>query len=592
MVPSAFIFLKTFPLSPNGKVDRDALQRLAPSTTDDTPTEAPATPTEMMLAEIWHEVFKRSHIGRHENFFDLGGDSLNAAVIAALVFERRGIELDLRMFLEFPTLADFAARIDSSAAGANRPVPRLSRVSRSAPLLLSFQQEHILFHARRNREVADNYTMASCDRILGPLQPALLRECMNFLVRRHEMLRTSFGEINGRPVQTVRDPEPASLAEIDLSGSPEPEQHARNLLREMAREPFDLERGPLMRFKLARLREHEHWLLSTTHHIIVDAWSRQIYFRELAILYEAKLRGEPPPLPENEPLQYADYCAWQRAQIQKDSPGFRESIAWWKDYSSRKPAPARSPFAWRHWWRRLLSGSPSARHLPLRHLRKQPAASLSEGWIWWGVEPETSRRLEQLARQEQATFYMTRLTAFAAMLAAEAGGPEVALVSYLSQRNRAELLGMFGHFVNDVALRLRCDLNHSFRQCLAETRRVVAAVQAHGEIPFEMLQDEVRAAGVEPVRIGIYFNVLDLTATRVFGGLKLTLHEQLKETMPLDFMLTFDESNEAQRCYVQFDARIYHPKRVRAFAKRLAELLDSVAQHPDTPLAGLLSGQR
>jgi acyl carrier protein len=580
MLPVGFVFIEQFPLTPHGKIDREALGKTDPKIPERTFLENPVSETEVLLAGTWKRIFKRDFIARQDNFFDLGGDSLSAAVVAAQVYSALEVELPLRAFADHSTLAELAGVIDELHRSGRAPAtPKLARAPRDAPLPLSFEQEHTWKHARKGKE-ADGYTVATCYRLCGPLDSGILRECLNYLGRRHEMLRTTFDEVAGKPVQVVHPAGPVSWRQFDFSGIPDAGEKATRLLQDDAREGFDLKSGPLIRFSLVKISDDEHRLLSVTHHIILDAWSWKIFFRELGILYEAKLRGEAPPLPESEPLQYADYAAWQRQVMQPDQPAFRDAVEWWREQSLRRASDWRGKFS---------SAGPRATRLPLRRLWKRADAPVAEGLIWWGIDRETSRRLDQIGRDARATYYMTRLAVFAALVAAESGQTNLMLGTYATNRNRVELQNMFGFFANPVALRLHCDLDRTFREWLAGVRAAVIETQAHAEIPHDELCRELRKIGVKPLKFDLIFGVSDHTAPVRFSGIELTWLERRMEAMPSGFTLTFDQHNEDHRCWVASDARIYDPDKVREFLNRLVRLLDAASHSPDSSIAKLIA---
>jgi amino acid adenylation domain-containing protein len=580
MTPAGFVFLEQFPLTPHGKIDREALRKIDPQILAPASSDHHETETETLLAGIWKQVFGRDAIAQSDNFFDLGGDSLSAAVVAARVYSALEVELPLRAFADPPTLAELSGVIDELRRSGRAPVtPKLVRVPRDAPFPLSFEQEHTWRHARKGKE-ADGYTVATCYRLRGPLEAGVLRECMNYLVQRHEMLRTTFDEVAGKPVQIIHPAGPVAWRQFDFNGAPDAEEKARRILQDDARQAFDLTRGPLIRFSLVKIRDDEHRLLSVTHHIILDAWSWKIFLRELGVLYEAKLRGEAPPLPEFEPLQYGDYAVWQRQVLRPDQPAFRVAVEWWREQSLRRASD---------WRGKCFSAGPRATRLPLRRFWKRHDAAPVEGLIWWGIDPATSRQLDQIGREARATYYITRLAVFAALVAAESGGADVILGTYVTNRTRIELQNMFGFFANPAALRLRCDLQRTFREWLAEVRKVMIETQAHAEIPYDKLCQELRKAGVKPLKFDLIFGVSDHTAPVRFGGVELTWLERRMEAMPSGFTLTFDQHNENHRCWAAFDARIYDPTRVRDFISRLARFLSAVSRKPDSSVTDLIA---
>lgn len=586
MIPATFVFLREMPLAPGGKIDRARLREIEPETPAAASVDPPATQTETLLAEAWREAFGRDSIGRCSNFFDLGGDSLIAAVVAAKIFEARRVELDLRSFADYPVLSDLAAKIDYLPAAGSAADQGLVRIPSDGPLPLSFQQEEMWARGVECDAVAEMAAAATFRKVRGPLNPEILRECMDHLIRRHEMLRTTFAEVAGESVQNIQPPAPVALTQLDFSDATDAGERAMQSFREEARRPMDLTRGPLFRFTLARIRPNEHWLLVVGHHIAMDAWSWKLYFQELGRLYDARLRGEPPPIPDSMPLRYADFAAWQRERMQPGSPAYRDAVAWWGDLHSRHARAVHAPFSWGHWWRKIASGRAPA-GLPVKRLWKIRSVRAADGWIRWGIDPAASQRLDAIARQENTTYYVTRLTALASMLARECGRPATSLGIYLTLRNRVALQGMFGCFVNHAAVPLVCDPSRSFRESLVEVRRMVTEVQARAEIPFPRLCAELRNAGIKPLRFRVYFNTSDHTGPLRFGGLEWDNVERMTESMPIGFQLGFDQPAEDSRCIAGFDPRVYHPERVRRFLDRLAAFLDAASREPDRPVEDL-----
>src|SRR5262249_29389820 len=314
--------------------------------------------------------------------------------------------LDLRAFVAYPTLSALASVIDdlrhAGEAGIANSAPRLVRVSRAVPLPLSFEQERMWQYAQTGDASAGD-TMACSHRIRGPLDIDILRQSMTYIAQRHDILRTTVEVSDGTPVQVVHPAAPVALPLVDLSSASDAAEQAMHLLHTEARRPFALAGGGrelLLRFVLVRIRHDEHWLLRVNHHLIADGWSWTVYFRELAMLYEAKLRGEAAPLPAYEPLQYGDYAAWQRRALDPAGPRYRATVDWWSDLLANAPQPLPLPFS-----------------RPQRLCQAAPA----DGFFWWGLDPVLSQRLAQVARAHGVTYYTIRLAAFGALLAAHAG---------------------------------------------------------------------------------------------------------------------------------------------------------------------------
>lgn len=573
MIPTAFAVLPSIPLNAHGKVDQELLRRIDPVDFPSPGAAAAAllSPTEASLAEVWSRTFGRDAIGPDDDFFDLGGDSLSAAVVAAHVHAIWQVELELRVFYDRPVLSDLAAEVDrrqSSASVVDRTP--LFRAPRDEPLPLSFQQERV-WNFSQTPEASAGYTVSSSYRLVGHLDAAALLESLSHVMRRHEILRTTFEVRDGVPLQIIHPPTPVSLPFLDFSDSPDGDSQATSFLRRESKRPFDLATGPLLRFWLVRIRPDEHRLLRVNHHMISDGPSWKIFLRDLADTYDALRSGEPLPTPKSEPIQYADYAAWQRRNWDAAGESSREAVAW---------------------WRGLLSPPVAESTLPFQRPELVADAEVRDGLIEWGLDSAITLRLDDLARRERATFFGVRLAAFVALVAAETGESDVVIGTYVGNRRRPELFEVFGFFANIVTLRFCCDLSLSFRDWLREVSRVVNEIEARGEIPYEKLCEQLRASGVTPPEIRVIFSVSEQTRTLRFGEVELIWEERRMESMPWGFTLAIDQHNEHRRNRAAYDARNYDPAGVQRFLDRYRRLLRGIADTPGSPLVELINPDR
>ncbi len=563
-VPTEFAFLDGFPLNAHGKVDREALATLELQAPPAEPGEPAIGETEELVAEIWGRAFEVDSVGRVESFFELGGDSLTAAVVAAGIHSRLGVEIELAAFADSPTVAAMAELVDRLRSGADGLArPELTRIARDEPLPCSFIQERTWRHSRTPEESA-SYTMTSGLHIDGPLDVAALRRSIDRIVARHEVLRTTFSERDGEPVAIVHPPAPLELPLIEVDS----EEEARGLFRERSRMVFDLERLPLVRFLLLRLADDRHWLLRFNHHINADGRSWRIFYAELRRFYEADVRGEEPPLPAEAPLHYTDFAAWERRCYAVEGRRHRDDVAWWK--KNLEGAPVRMPF-------------PFARRKP------DPDAKVSDGSYYFGLPPEVSQRLEQLRRAVGVTFFMVRVGALAAQLAVENRRDDVVIGTYVTTRRHAATQDMLGFFTNLVTLRLRFEGNPSFRDWLATVRASVGGVSAHSQMPYGELCDALRAEGTTPPELMSVFSAGDIPVSARFAGIEISPLERVFGSMPWGFTLQLDQSWEAQRNLVTFDARLHDPVRIHAFVDRYSKLLADASADPDRPLRELVA---
>ncbi|HEX7240319.1 MAG TPA: condensation domain-containing protein, partial [Longimicrobiaceae bacterium] len=466
MLPSAFVVLESFPVTPNGKVDRQALP--APDVAvSEGAYQAPRTPSEERMAAIWAEVLGVERVGVEDNFFDLGGHSLLATQVASRVREAFGVELPLRAVFEAPTVAELTRRALADAAeSVSAPELRaLERVSRVGPV--SFAQQRLWF-IDRLEPGSTAYNVPLALRLRGALDPRVLELTLTEVVRRHEALRTTFDEVDGEPVQAVHPAGPVPLPAADLSGLPPEarEAEARRIVGDEAARPFDLRRGPLFYTRLLRLGAEDHVAMMAMHHIVSDGWSMGVLFREVAALYEAFARGEPSPLPEPE-VQYADFAVWQRGWLTGEV--LERQLAWWRE---------------------RLAGAPAVLEVPTDHPRR--AAPGDRGASVSRTLPhEAAERLRSLARGEGASLFMVLLAGLDVLLARWSGEEDVVVGSPVAGRGRSEVEELIGFFVNTLVLRTDLAGDPSFRELVGRVREVTLGAYEHQEVPFERLVAEL-----------------------------------------------------------------------------------------------------
>jgi acyl carrier protein len=503
---------------------------------------------------------------------DLGIDSLEAVEWCMEIEERSGIELDPVELLTHDSINALAELV--AGRGRNPQTtddkPELTRVSRDQPLPLSFSQESIWKYSQAPENTAA-YVLGMSDHIFGALDVEVLRECLDTIVKRHEILRTTFDVVDGNPVQVIHPAEPIALPVFDVSAEMAPNEAAANIMKaEMAR-VVDLTKMPLARFFLVRIGENEHRLIRVCHHILWDAWSTKLLLGELALLYSAKVEGTAPPLPANEPLQIADHASWQRKVLRRDGPAYQEAIAWWKERFQQQPPMPDLPFK---------------RPAPLGGL--DPA----DGLIMWPVDGELTQRLTRLGQQEGSTPYQLWLAALVALLAAEIGQSGVTVGSYMTNRRRAKLQNMIGCLTNLAVLGFQVDDAMPFSDWLSEVRSHTTAAEARCEIPHEELRTRLQDLGGALPEVSVIFGA-QLGFTRAdshFAGLRVTRPDMAKTaTMPWGFSIGLHEHDDRQQCRISFNACIYDPVGVRQFIGRLLGLLNATTRHPDRPIGELLA---
>ena len=564
MVPSVFIFLKSLPLTPNGKVDRTALP--AP---DDLRVGlqmdfvAPRSDVEKALAGIWANLLKLEIVGVHDNFFDLGGHSLLATQLVSRVRKEFRIELPLRSLFETPTVAALAEKIEKATADntADTIKPRLKRESAVA----SFAQQRLWFldQLEDNRAL---YNVPRALRLTGSLDIDALQRALNQLVSRHEPFRTHFETVDGVLRQIISDHAEIALTRSDLSDLPagEKEERAKQVTREEAGRPFDLAQGPVIRAQLLRLDEQEHILLLTTHHIVSDAWSAGILFKELGDLYNALSEQKPPPLAAL-PIQYADFAEWQRTWLQNEVLGQQVS-----------------------YWRSKLDGMATL-DLPTDHARTTAEGSHG-AYQHLTLSQSLSERLTELSKREGATLFMTLLAAFQILLSRYSGQDDIAVGSPIAGRNREEIENLIGFFINTLVLRTDLSGKPTFRELLENVKDTAVAAYAHQDLPFEKLVEELqpeRDMARNPLFQVMFQFQNALPAPMQLNGLEVSKLETFTQTAKFDLMLVAYEQDGALKCLMEYDTGLFASATIERMLNQYATLLESIVATPEHPIADL-----
>ena len=458
MVPAAYVQLESMPLTASGKLDRRSLPAPDGGAYAARAYEPPVGELEIALAEIWRELLKVERVGRNDNFFELGGHSLLAMRVFARARRTLHVEASLTELFAHPTLSSFARTLKSAKRSA---LPAIVPVERGERIPLSFAQERLWFLAHLDPAASRAYHAPFALPLQGALDVVALRRALDEIVARHESLRTTFAVAGGEPVQRIAPPGCGfQLVEHDLRGSGDAAGALAVLASHEARAPFDLEAGPLVRGRVIALAHDDHVLLVTTHHIVSDGWSMNVFARELSALYAAYRDGATSPLPPPA-LQYADYAVWQRR--------------WTSGKALQEPAA---------YWQRALANAPVLLELPTD--RPRPARQdFAGGDVALALDAELAAGLAALSRRHGTTLFATLLAAWGALLSRLSGQTDVVVGTAVANRARPELEPLIGFFVNTLALRLDFGGDPTVSEALARVSAQAVAGQEHQDVPFE-----------------------------------------------------------------------------------------------------------
>ncbi len=480
MVPSRIVLVEELPRLPNGKIDVASLPMpVETGAADSDPSEPQNPPSELQrqLMRLLEPLLGHRTIGVRDNLFALGAHSLLVAQLIARIERSLGHTLTPLQVFEHPTIEALCEIIARQAPCASGPAPAAERPRPSA-IPLTYQQEQVWF---QHKLVPDNiaYNAQFTLRLEGRLDHAALEASLCQIIDRHEILRTTFPEVDGRPAQVVHPPWPARVEVVDLTALPEEarDREAERRIQRALQSSFDFTQLPLIRWCLYRLDERSHILLTTEFHFVHDGWSAALFLRELKELYEAHVEGRSPALAPA-PLQLADYAVWQR------SPAFESAIE----------------RALEH-WQEALRGHDFV--LDLYPARPRPATpTFAGGLIQRDLPADLYRALRAFSRAQGGTLFTTLLAAFGNLLCRYSGERDIVIGTAVANRPHKDVEQMLGMVVNILPIRLDVRPTSTFEELVAHARRALFSALEHQQAPIQRIVERLkprRVPGMNPL---------------------------------------------------------------------------------------------
>ena len=402
------------------------------------------------------------------------------------------------------------------------------------------------------------YNISSASRLTGKVDTSALQQALSDLVARHESLRTCFELEEEEPVQIVEESGELPLQVLDGDGG-------EHQLAQLAKQGFDLSQGPLLRVHLIRQSDNEAVLLLVIHHIIADAWSLGILYKELVTLYEARCKGSAAELPELD-IQYGDFAEWQQQWLESDAVDTQLN-----------------------YWKERLSEAPPVLELPLDHPR--PRIQSSNGAVLSrSLNEQTAARLRELAQQEGCTLFILLLAAYQTFLGRLTATEDVIVGTPIAGRSRSELEPLIGFFVNTLAMRADLSDNPSFRGLLAQVK--TAAIEAYGnqDLPFEKLVEELhpeRLMSYSPVFQALFVLEHAAAETTPFESLRAEGISVKTDSAKFDLSLFVSESPGRLLNTIEYNTDLFNAATIERLLTYFETLLDGIAANPDTPLNNL-----
>ncbi|UAA37183.1 amino acid adenylation domain-containing protein [Paraneptunicella aestuarii] len=494
MVPSAVVLMDAWPQTPNGKLDRKALPKPDDSAFIKAEYEAPQGEIEERLVQIWSALLHVERVGRHDNFFALGGHSLQIVKLMNLIQSELKANVSMADIFELATLSDIACKIASSKltdaisvfeqeesysltheiGATGRSAQQIVPIPRNGSLPLSFTQQRLWVLTQMDTGLSDAYHIPILWRFKGEVNVDALSASLHSLVARHEALRTVITSHNGMPeVQLLPDDTQCPVVYADLTTLSGVELNASvdELVKVNVETPFDLSKGPLIRAMIALLPNNEWLFCLTQHHMVSDAWSLGIMFKELNAFYQANLEGAnfeeaTSPFAALE-IQYPDYAAWQRQWLTG------ERLQSQSDY-----------------WKKQLQHAPACISLPTDRPRPEKQ-SFAGGMIALSLGKELTSKLKNFSRNNGGTLFMTLLSAWSAVLARLSGQSSVVIGVPSANRDQQQIENLIGFFVNTLALHIDTASHQSVQSLVSHVKSQLLSAHANQELPFEQVVEAV-----------------------------------------------------------------------------------------------------
>lgn len=556
MRPTTYVLNDVLPTTATGKINRQALRIPDENKPPLTAYVEPQQGIELDIAQAMAEVLGLQRIGATDNFLYLGGNSLQAMKVMALLRTRVTVDIVPSLFFPDPTPRAIARAL--ADAGASRAETELRPVQHGRYCRASFTQERLWVLDRLGGGKAA-YTIVWHLQMQGEVNIPALNAALNVIVARHDSLRTRFLERDGECLQEIMPAETLSL-DVESLTTGECEQR----LNQLANREFDLTRGPLYRFELLQSGDRNFSLAIVLHHIVCDGWSVDVLARELCELYTARVEEREAILPEL-PVQFADFALWQRQML--DKPEAARRLAYWKN---------------------KLQGAPAGLELPTD--RPRPAvASYRGAHVPVTLAPETVEALRALAQRQGVTLYMVLLAAFQVVLSRWSGQDDVVVGSPVAGRMLAETEPMIGFFANTLALRGDLSGDPSFETLLHRTRQTALEAYENQDVPFERIVEALQPVrdlsrqAIFQVMFGLYSPDHQLQMT----GLELEGREGRTHSAKIDLNLELTETANEVSGHIEYLTGLWDEETMLRFSSHLLNVLRDVAVDSTRRLSGV-----
>ncbi len=566
MIPVGFMRLASFPLTSNGKLDRSNLPICSLEGTKEGFYEAPRTSVEVQVADIWQQALKRDLIGLKDNFFALGGHSLNAAHIVSRIYKELGKKIELRHLFTHSTIESLSKVISETPD-----------ITYGEIVSVESQSYYDLSHAQKRLWILDQfnndptaYNMPAGYVFEGSLNIDYFERSFKRLLDRHEILRTVFITVEGIPKQQVHSLEDIGfkLEYIDLRHHSDSQQRVRDLGEEDIGEQFDLEKGPLLRGKLVQIDEVGYIFLFNMHHIISDGWSTDVLIDEIISFYNGYVQGAEVNLGELR-IQYKEYSSWQNKLLLEGS--LSRHRAYWMDQFKEEVL---------------------ALEMPLDYVRSS-VLTFKGDVVTGSIERDLYNSIERLSQSEGVSLFMFLISCVNVLLYRYTGQSDIVLGTPVAGREHPDLEGQIGFYVNTLALRIQVEGGESFANLLSRVKAMTLNGYAHQQYPFDRLVEELEL-NRDMSRHALFDIMVVLQNTEVNGkelqdmeGVTVSDYNRALTLSKFDIVINFVEEAAGIKMHVEYNTNLFKRERIERFIDHYKGIVRAVLKDLDQPVCGI-----
>ncbi len=570
MTPTRWIKIARIPIDVNGKVDKKSLVNLLSESQTEMEWDSESIPKskmEVYLANIWCNILDLNEVNLHTDFFEEGGDSILATQVISQIRMDLQIEVPVETLFEYSTIDEFSKMVETkcnSSVIENTEIPLENFRLSYEDYTLSYSQRRLWFldKLHPNSSVYNEYFAVE---IKGTLDISIMGKSLQNVVNRHEILRTTFSELDGEPYQVVHANLEVKLNEINLSNIENNDAIAKELMEKEISTVFQLSEGPLIRFNLMKMAKDIHLFFISVHHIVFDRWSMNVLIREISEFYNSALNGRNAGL---DPIliQYKEYNAWKERWFNGDR--MKSQLDYWKT---------------------KLSGELPVLHLPTDYSRKN-IQTYKGAREKIKIPNSVFNEMKNLSIREKVTPFMSLLAAFNILLNRYTNQTDLLVGSPISNRNHKESENLIGFFVNTIVFRTDLSKEQTFKELMSQVKNYAINAYSNQDLPFEKLVEELnpnRDLSHSPIfQVMFAFQNTPMSSFHL-TGLQTHPYEVTNKTAKFDLTLFIEDDVDGIWAKFEYNSDLFKRETIKRLLANYLCILESIINQPEKKISEL-----